>query len=80
MIHAENEAVRPLLFKGNFGLERETLRITEDGFLATSPNPFQLSAPFSLALFDFPPLSAFCSFGSAVARLYFIRIPSSLFI
>ena len=40
MIHAENETVRSLLFQGNFGLERETLRITEDGFLAQSPNPF----------------------------------------
>lgn len=40
MIHAGNETVRSLLFQGNFGLERETLRITEDGFLAQSPNPF----------------------------------------
>ena len=40
MIHAQNNAVRPLLFQGNFGLERETLRITSDGFLAQSPNPF----------------------------------------
>lgn len=40
MIHAESKAVRSVLFRGNFGLERETLRITEDGFLAQSPNPF----------------------------------------
>lgn len=40
MIHANEKHVREILFQGNFGLERETLRITHDGFLAQSPNPF----------------------------------------
>lgn len=40
MLHATHTAVRPLLFEGNFGLERETLRITEDGHLAQTPHPF----------------------------------------
>ena len=40
MLHASNENVRELLFQGNFGLERETLRITPDGYLAQTPNPF----------------------------------------
>ncbi len=29
-----------LIFKGSFGLERETLRVTSDGFLAQTPHPF----------------------------------------
>lgn len=44
MLHASNETIRPLLFQGNFGLERETLRVTEEGFLAQSPNPFPNNA------------------------------------
>lgn len=40
MLHAENERVRELLLKGNFGLERESLRITPSGNLSHSPNPF----------------------------------------
>ena len=40
MLHVNNETVRALLFQGNFGLERETLRITEKGFLAQTPHPF----------------------------------------
>ena len=40
MLHANDERIRPLLLKGNFGLERESLRIVEGGYLAHSPNPF----------------------------------------
>ena len=40
MLHATDPAVRELLLKGNFGLEKESLRITPDGFMATTPNPF----------------------------------------
>ena len=31
MLHSNNETVRSLLLKGNFGLEKESLRITKDG-------------------------------------------------
>lgn len=41
MFHVEDKEVRSLLFKGNFGLERESLRITGEGFLAHTPNPFE---------------------------------------
>ena len=41
MFHSNEKAVRDLLFQGNFGLERETLRVTGDGFLAQTPNPFE---------------------------------------
>lgn len=40
MLHANHRSVRPLLFQGNFGLERETLRIDADGYLAQTPHPF----------------------------------------
>ena len=40
MLHSNEKTVRDLLFKGNFGLERENLRVTADGFLSKTPNPF----------------------------------------
>lgn len=40
MFSVNDESVRELLFKGNFGLERESLRITSDGFLAKTAHPF----------------------------------------
>ncbi|MGN0072372.1 MAG: hypothetical protein ACI36W_01000 [Coriobacteriales bacterium] len=40
MLHVEDSRVRSLLLKGNFGLERESLRITHDGFLAQTAHPF----------------------------------------
>lgn len=40
MLHAQAPAVRPLLLKGNFGLEKESLRITSDGCFAHTPHPF----------------------------------------
>ncbi len=40
MLHIDDEGVRARLFEGNFGLERENLRVTPEGFLAHTPNPF----------------------------------------
>ena len=40
MLHVENEEVRKLLYQGNFGLEKESLRITRKGNLAHTPHPF----------------------------------------
>lgn len=40
MLHAEHPDVRALLFQGNFGLEKESLRINEEGFLAHTKHPF----------------------------------------
>lgn len=41
MIHSKDLTVQPLLMKGCFGLEKESLRITPGGFLAQTPHPFQ---------------------------------------
>lgn len=40
MLHAENPKVRALLLHGNFGLEKESLRIDENGYLAHTRHPF----------------------------------------
>ena len=40
MFHIDNDSVRSLLLNGNFGLEKESLRITEDGSFALSLHPF----------------------------------------
>ena len=40
MLHIEDPEVRRLLLEGNFGLEKESLRVDEDGFLAHTPHPF----------------------------------------
>ena len=40
MLHVEEEKVRELLLLGEFGLERETLRVTGDGFPAHTPDIF----------------------------------------
>ena len=40
MLHANNPDIRRMLLAGNFGLEKESLRVTPDGFMATTPNPF----------------------------------------
>lgn len=40
MLHSQNPAVQALLLKGNFGLEKESLRITPEGYLAHTPHPF----------------------------------------
>lgn len=40
MFHVENEQVKSLLLKGSFGLEKESLRVTPQGHLAHTTNPF----------------------------------------
>ena len=40
MLHIENNDVRKLLYQGCFGLEKESLRITPEGFLSHTPHPF----------------------------------------
>lgn len=40
MFHIENESIKQKLFLGNFGLEKEGLRITADGHMAHTPHPF----------------------------------------
>lgn len=40
VLHADHPKIRELLLQGNFGLERESLRIDEDGFLAHTSDPF----------------------------------------
>ncbi len=40
MFHVENKHIAKLLLTGNFGLERETLRVTESGRLSHIDHPF----------------------------------------
>ena len=40
MLHIENDAVKKRILEGNFGLEKESLRILQDGTLSHSPHPF----------------------------------------
>lgn len=40
MLHVEDEKVKKLLLKGNFGLEKESLRILQDGSLSHTLHPF----------------------------------------
>lgn len=40
MFHVNDPKVKSLLLKGNFGLEKESLRITRDGYLAHTPHPW----------------------------------------
>ena len=41
MFHIENQSVRDLLLSGNFGLEKESLRVLADGSFSHSPHPFE---------------------------------------
>lgn len=41
MLHIDNPEVRKLLLKGNFGLEKEALRVTPEGLFAQTRHPFQ---------------------------------------
>ncbi len=41
MLHVENKRVRELLLRGNFGLEKESLRIMCDGHLSHTTHPFK---------------------------------------
>lgn len=40
MLHIENNDVRKYILDGNFGLEKESLRILKDGTLSHTPHPF----------------------------------------
>ena len=40
MLNIENDAVKKRILEGNFGLEKESLRILQDGTLSHSPHPF----------------------------------------
>ena len=40
MLHPDNDNVRRLLLAGNFGLEKEMLRVTTEGRMAHTPHPF----------------------------------------
>ena len=40
MLHAEIPEVRELLLEGQFGLEKESLRIDKNGNMAHTPDPF----------------------------------------
>ena len=40
MLHIENHDVKKHILEGNFGLEKESLRIKKDGALSHSPHPF----------------------------------------
>lgn len=40
MLHTNHPSVRSLLLQGSFGLEKESLRITPEGFMAHTPHPF----------------------------------------
>ena len=39
-LHFDREKVRRLLLKGNFGLEKESLRLTPDGYMSHTLHPF----------------------------------------
>ena len=41
MLNLENQSVREHILEGNFGLEKESLRIRKDGMLSHSPHPFE---------------------------------------
>ena len=40
MLDLKNSRVKNLIFQGNFGLEKESLRVTADGQIAQTPHPF----------------------------------------
>lgn len=40
MLHIDNAKVRAMLLKGNFGLEKEALRVTPLGLFAQTKHPF----------------------------------------
>lgn len=40
MLHADHPRMKALLLQGNFGLERESLRVDEGGFFAHTSHPF----------------------------------------
>ncbi|MDO4496901.1 MAG: hypothetical protein Q4B58_03585 [Bacteroidales bacterium] len=40
MLHINDKEVRKLLLQGNFGMEKEGLRVNHDGFMSHRPHPF----------------------------------------
>lgn len=40
MLHSRDPRIHSLLLKGNVGLEKESLRVTENGYLSHTPHPF----------------------------------------
>lgn len=40
MLHYDHPDIRPLLFSGGFGLEKESLRVDENGLLSQTDHPF----------------------------------------
>ena len=40
ILHADHPKIKELLLRGNFGLEKESLRVDEEGFLSHTPHPF----------------------------------------
>ena len=45
MLDLRNPVLKPLALEGNFGLEREALRVTRDGRMARTPHPFPADHP-----------------------------------
>lgn len=45
MFHIDDDKVSDLLFSGNFGMEKEGLRITTDGYLSHTKHPFDPHHP-----------------------------------
>ena len=45
MLDIREPRLRPLAFDGNFGLEREALRVTANGRMAHTPHPFPADHP-----------------------------------
>ena len=45
MLDVRTPVLRPFALEGNFGLEREALRVTKDGRMAATPHPFPQDHP-----------------------------------
>ena len=45
MLDVREPRLRPYAFEGNFGLEREALRVTGEGRMALTPHPFPPDHP-----------------------------------
>ena len=45
MVDVRKPAIRPFALEGNFGLEREALRVTKNGRMAQTPHPFPPDHP-----------------------------------
>ena len=43
MLHIDDKRVKRLLLQGNFGLEKESLRVLRNGSFSHTPHPFPLS-------------------------------------